>query len=159
MGFEGVMGVCGGGVARYASTFGVKPADSERAKRNHLVTTLLEPLFFLTLSCLFCHEMDAIYRHEWRIFAFLQRFDDQTAYQIFTAAHLPLFFVLLWFIADPTNGFVIVVDGFAIVHMGLHWYFRQHPSYEFAGFLSNLFIVGAGISAIAHLLLWLNALT
>ena len=114
-------------------------------------------LFYLALAFLFCHELDAIYRREWRLFSFLNRFDDETAYRLFIVAHIPLFVLFLWFVAYPAFWFYVFVDGFVVMHLGLHWWFRTHPQYEFKGFVSNLFIVGAAIVGSVHLLLFLFA--
>lgn len=120
------------------------------------MSILLDPLFFLTLSLLFCHELDAIRHHEWRLFAFLNRLDNERAYRLFILLHIPLFGLVFWFVAYPAVGFVIFVDVFVMVHLGLHRWFRAHPHYEFQGFVSNLFIVGAAATGAGHLLLLLT---
>ena len=117
--------------------------------------TFEDALFFLTLSLLFCHELDAIRHHEWRLFAFLNRLDDDSAYRVFTVLHIPLFGLFLWFVAYPAEGFTLFVDFFVVVHLGLHWWFRSHPRYEFEGFVSNFFIVGTAVAGVSHLALFL----
>jgi hypothetical protein len=114
-----------------------------------------DSLFLLIVTFLFCHELDAIRHYEWRLFAFINRLDDDTAYAVFAILHMPLFGLFLWFTAHPATWFFIAVDSFAIVHMGLHWWFRTHPRYEFRGFVSNLFIAGAAVSGALHLFLLL----
>lgn len=117
---------------------------------------LTNGLFLLGVALLFVHEMDAIYHQEWRIFAFLRPFTDRTAYLIFTALHIPLFAWFLWMIAYPARWFELAVDLFLIVHVGLHWLFRDHPAYTFSGWFSHGVIGAAGVVGAAHaaLLVW-----
>lgn len=110
-------------------------------------------LFLLMLALLSCHELDAIRHHEWRLFAFLNRLDDDTAYAVFAMLHIPFFGLFLWFVAYPTAWFFTAADSFAIIHLGLHWWFRTDPRYEFQGFVSNLFIIGTALTGAAHLFL------
>ena len=110
-------------------------------------------VFFLGVALLFTHELDAIRHHEWRIFAFLRPLGDTMAYRVFTLAHLPLFLLFLWKIAYPSQGFEVAVDVFLMVHVGLHILFRNHPLYEFRGWMSNGIIGGAGLMGALHLLL------
>ncbi len=114
-----------------------------------------DTLFLLMLTLFLCHELDAIRHHEWRLFAFLNRLDDDVAYAIFALLHIPLFFLFLWFVAYPAPWFYTAADSFAIIHLGLHWWFRTDPRYEFQGFVSNFFIVGTALAGAAHLLLYL----
>jgi hypothetical protein len=47
-------------------------------------------IFYSGLALLFTHELDAIQRHECRIFPFLNKLKDRTNYIIFTILHIPL---------------------------------------------------------------------
>jgi hypothetical protein len=114
-----------------------------------------DTLFLLMLSFFLCHELDAIRHHEWRLFAFINRLEDDAAYAVFTFLHIPLFGFLLWFVANPAIWFFIAADSFAIIHLGLHGWFRTDPRYEFQGFASNLFIIGTALAGAAHLLVFL----
>lgn len=118
--------------------------------------TSIDNFFLLTLTFLFCHELDAILHHEWRLFAFLNRLDDERAYAGFALLHIPLFGLFLWFVAHPATWFFIAADSFVIIHLGLHWWFRTDPRYEFQGFVSNLFIVGSAFLGAIHLILLLT---
>lgn len=115
-----------------------------------------DSVYLLMVALLFCHELDAIRHHEWRLFAFLNRLDDDTAYAVFAVLHIPFFGLFLWFVAHPTAWFFIAADSFAILHLGLHWWFRTDPRYEFQGFVSNLFIIGTALAGAAHLLFFLT---
>jgi len=114
-----------------------------------------DALFFLMIAFFLCHELDAIRHHEWRLFAFLNRLEDNTAYAVFAVLHLPIFFLFIWFVANPAAWFTIAADSFAIIHLGLHWWFRTDPRYEFQGVVSNLFIIGTALAGALHLMLYL----
>lgn len=111
-------------------------------------------LFWLGLALLFTHELDAIRCHEWRLFAvFLRvhdRVSDATAYRVFTVLHVPLFFLFLWYTAQPSRVFQIVVDLFLVVHLGLHLSLRSHPAYEFRGAFSHGIIAAGGLVGALH---------
>jgi hypothetical protein len=53
-------------------------------------------LFYLRLSLLTMHEMDAIRCREWRIFPGLSLLSDKLGHIIFVFAHIPLFFFMFW---------------------------------------------------------------
>ncbi|MCU0482264.1 MAG: hypothetical protein MUE54_13810 [Anaerolineae bacterium] len=108
-------------------------------------------LFYINIAWLIAHEMDAILCYEWRIFFFLKPFDDVTAYRIFTGLHIPLLALIIWF--APNKTFQIGFDLFLIIHVGLHWIFRNNPNYKFNTWFSNLLIVGAGVLGAIHLIL------
>jgi len=52
--------------------------------------------FYLGLSLLTIHEMDAIRCREWRIFPGLSLLSDKLGHIIFVFAHIPLFFFVFW---------------------------------------------------------------
>lgn len=51
-----------------------------------------DTFFYLGLSLLTMHEMDAIRCREWRIFPILSMLCDKAGYIVFVFAHIPLFF-------------------------------------------------------------------
>lgn len=112
-----------------------------------------ENLFLLMMTFLLCHELDAIRQKEWRLFAFINRLDDERGYAVFAVLHIPLFFLFLWFVANPATWFFIAADSFALVHLGLHYWFRKDPRYEFQGVVSTIFIVGTAVFGAIHLIL------
>lgn len=106
-------------------------------------------LFYVILGFLFTHELDAIQRHEWRLFFFLAPFGDVTAFRLFTLLHIPLF---AWIIrAAQFPAFQMGFSIFVIVHAGLHWLMRRHPHYEFNNALSWFLIAGPVPLAVLHL--------
>lgn len=108
-------------------------------------------VFFLALSLLLIHEMDAVRRSEWKVFPLLARIrDDERGYLLFTAIHIPLYMLLLWgmFAYGQTGNqtFVYAVDSFCIIHVLLHLLFRHHPHYQFNNWFSWSLILGAGLA-------------
>jgi hypothetical protein len=59
--------------------------------------------FYLALTLIIIHEMDAIRCTEWRIFPGLSLPDDVWGFRIFMLAHVPLFFSLFWNLNQPNN--------------------------------------------------------
>ncbi len=120
---------------------------------------VLNTLFWLNLSLLFIHEMDAVYRHEWRLFIFLNRLKDKTAYQIFTILHIPLLIVVFYFLSNPAevnqDYFIIFIDTFLIIHLGLHYLLRNHKNNELNSIFSKSIIQMMAVSGFCHLTLFI----
>jgi len=118
-------------------------------------------LFYLGIALFLTHELDAIQRHEWRIFPVIRKLKDEIAYYWFTILHIPLFFLLLWLMYHPSEStrfwFQISMDVFFIVHMVLHKLLNSDKKYEFVGVFSKVIIFSMGIVGMAHLsvLIWL----
>jgi hypothetical protein len=113
------------------------------------MTDNLNLLFFIIVGFIFTHELDAIERHEWRLFFFLAPFDDRTAFRLFTLLHIPLFAWILWAAQFPA--FQIGFSLFVIIHAGLHWLLRRHPQYEFNNPFSWFLIAGPVPLAVVRL--------
>jgi hypothetical protein len=65
---------------------------------------------------------------------------------------MPLFAVLFYFGAgDPSTRLAHGLSAFAIVHVGFHWLFRNHPKNEFNNPVSWALIIGAGLGGAGHL--------
>jgi FlaA1/EpsC-like NDP-sugar epimerase len=113
-----------------------------------------EGLFVLTLALFFTHELDAIARHEWRMFPVMSRLDDRQGFVVFLLAHVPIFALILWFSFAPTAvgaAVRIIVAAFAIIHIGLHRIYRRHPANEFNNAVSQALIWGTGIAGALYL--------
>ncbi|MDZ4770812.1 MAG: DUF6713 family protein [Chloroflexota bacterium] len=108
-------------------------------------------LFLLVIAWLITHELDAIHRREWRFFLDPARVSDTLGYRIFTAAHIPLFVLILANLDVPSVQ--ITLDLFVIFHAGLHWVLRAHPNLEFRNAFSSVWIYGAAPLGALHLLL------
>ena len=111
-------------------------------------------VFYLGLSMLFTHEMDAMSNHEWRVLPILRSLSESAGETTFLLAHVPLFALTIGFVAslNPRTRRIAqkVVSGFLIVHAALHFAFSGHPDYAFSGALSNILIAGAALCGAAH---------
>ena len=119
--------------------------------------TLTDVLFLLLLSTFFVHEMDAVRRKEWRMFAGLNRLKDENAYLIYTLLHLPLYVVVLYMLLTSYYPLLYkIIDIFAILHLLLHILFRKHPGDEFKSGFSMILIISLAVMGALHLgLQWL----
>ena len=114
-------------------------------------------VFILLVSLLLIHEMDAIRLKEWRMFVVLKNLHDETAYRIFSLAHLPLYVVAFFILASGGALAKIilycVIDAFLIVHAIIHFGFRKNPNNGFISVFSKVIIYSLGVLAFIHL--WL----
>lgn len=108
-------------------------------------------VFFIGISFILLHEMDAVRCHEWRIFPGLSLLNDQSGFVLFMLAHVPLFTWLIYCVGNPSfrNGF----DIFLLIHLGLHLVFLKHPKNEFKDWISWTIISGAAICGAIDLFL------
>ncbi|MBL8157097.1 MAG: hypothetical protein JNM70_23190 [Anaerolineae bacterium] len=113
--------------------------------------TLADLLFYLNIALFFAHELDAIQRREWRFFPFLRPLSDSAAFQLFTAAHIPITLLILWLL--PIREFQLAFNGFLIVHAVLHFLLRNHPLLDFNRAFSRLWIYTPVPLSLLHLLL------
>lgn len=108
--------------------------------------------FGLMIAFFVTHELDAVKRHEWRVLPLTSWLPDPVAERVFVWAHVPLTLLILWAVAqgadsDPAMAF----SGFAVLHVVLHWFFRNHPENEFRGIDAWLPILAAGFFGMLHL--------
>ncbi|MBA2555756.1 MAG: hypothetical protein H0V12_00155 [Chloroflexi bacterium] len=95
-------------------------------------------IFLAGFSFLLAHEMDAVHRREWHMLPGLSRITDETrAFQWFTAAHVPLYVVLLWAItasdeAGLNERATLWLNGFFVAHAVLH-VVLYHPPHNGCG--------------------------
>lgn len=110
--------------------------------------------FFIGLSFLTIHEMDAIRCREWRIFPGLSLLSDRVGHIVFVFAHVPIFFILFWQLKFGNNlaGFVKSFDVFMVVHLGLHVLFLRHKNNEFKDWISWTIIIAAGLCGLMDLM-------
>ncbi|WP_296417529.1 DUF6713 family protein [Pseudooctadecabacter sp.] len=106
---------------------------------------MLDLLYYATIGAFFTHELDAVKRHEWRVMPVLRALPERLGEQIFIWAHVPLFALLLWGgDGNPQSATRVGLAVFAIIHVGLHVFFRRHPAYEFNTVSSWALIVLTG---------------
>lgn len=114
-------------------------------------------LFMLILALLLVHEMDAIYNREWKMFIILKDFPDETAYKIFTALHMPLYFLVILIVAlgnaNVQTILYYVIDLFLLAHAVVHFLFRKHKENRFESMFSKTIIYSMAVLASAHLIL------
>ena len=113
------------------------------------MATLRDALFLTVVAWVVVHELDAVRRQEWQFFFARVPVREETAYRIFTAAHVPLFLVVLWYL--PSTAFQVGFDAFVVVHAGVHLVLRDRPDVDFEGWFSGLWIYGGAVLAALHL--------
>jgi hypothetical protein len=111
--------------------------------------------FYLGLSLITIHEMDAIRCKEWRIIPGLSSLADDLGFKIFVVAHIPLYGLLFWSLIESENREALIkgLDIFFIIHVGLHLLFLFHKRNEFKDWISWSIISGAGLFGMLDLLL------
>lgn len=110
----------------------------------------MDELFFIGLSLMLLHEMDAVRCHEWRIFPGLSQLNEKTGFYLFMVLHIPLFAIILGSL--DSTGFRMGFDVFLIIHLGLHLLFLQHPKNEFKDWFSWSVICGSAVFGAADFL-------
>ena len=117
-------------------------------------------IFFFLLALLMVHELDAIHRHEWRMFIILNKMDDEKAFQVFLILHIPLLMAIFWLLTHSSTmvvfWFQVVVDVFLIIHKFLHDSFQKHPNNEFDTTFSKRLIDLLAVVGFIHLTLILG---
>lgn len=110
--------------------------------------------FFLGLSLLLMHEMDAIRCREWRIFPGMSMLSDRVGQIVFIFVHIPLFYFILWQLANSQNieKFIWGFSLFMIIHLGLHILFLKNRNNEFKDWISWTIIIGVGLCGLIDLI-------
>ncbi|MCP4438260.1 MAG: hypothetical protein GY810_04885 [Aureispira sp.] len=103
--------------------------------------------FYLGLSLLMIHEMDAIRCKEWRILPGLSMLSDRLGHIVFMFAHIPILFFIFWQLVQNSDleSFIKSFDIFMIIHLGLHILFLKHRNNEFKDWISWTIIIGIGL--------------
>ncbi len=113
--------------------------------------------FFLAIAFLLVHEMDAIHKHEWRMFPLTYWLPEAWGYRVFTLLHIPLyvglFFAIVQLPSPSARNIIYWLDVFCIIHVLLHLLFLMHKKNEFKGFISWLLIAGAGFFGLIDIIL------
>ncbi|MBK8200560.1 MAG: hypothetical protein IPK75_19645 [Acidobacteria bacterium] len=111
-----------------------------------------DSLYRLTAACLFTHELDSPLRQGWNPLALNTSSYTSFDQQIFMWAHVPIVLGMI-FLAE-TGSRAAIRYGlcvFAVVHVGLHWFYRNTPVYDFSSLSSWVLILLAGIFGAAYL--------
>ena len=109
--------------------------------------------FYLGLSTLLTHELDAMTNHEWRVLPLIRALPDDIGMLVFVAIHVPIFASVLALVAssNPQTRALsrLGVSAFLVIHGLLHFLFLDHPHYEFSSLVSEILIFGGtGLGAI-----------
>ena len=116
---------------------------------------LHQGFFVLAVALLLVHELDAMQRHEWRIFPGLSRLPDSTAMLVFLLAHVPLFAIVFWYgalsLVAGGDRFSAGLSGFCVLHAFIHWAYEWHPRCEFRNPLSRSIIWVCALAGLASL--------
>jgi len=110
--------------------------------------------FYIGISFILLHEMDAIRCREWRIFPGLSLLNERLGFIVFIWAHLPLFYWIFWELShshDPDT-FMKGFDIFLMVHLLLHLLFLRHKNNEFKDWISWSIIIGAALFGLLDLI-------
>jgi hypothetical protein len=92
--------------------------------------------------------------HEWRVLPLTSFLPEKTGEAVFLWAHVPAVVLLPWIVRLGAQSWAAAaLSGFAVLHIGLHWLFRNHPAYEFNSRTSHLLILLPGLAGAAHLAL------
>ena len=112
--------------------------------------------FYLGISLLFTHELDAMSNHEWRVLPGLNALSEAAGATAFLVAHVPLFALVIAFIASlnlKTRAKARnIASGFLIAHAAAHYLFSDNSAYEFSSLVSSLLIYGAALCGVAYFL-------
>ena len=114
-------------------------------------------IFYIGLSTLFTHELDALINHEWRLLPLIGWLPDEYGEITFIFIHIPLFAILIALVASTNDKIRIRsrfgISIFLIIHGLLHILFMRNASYEFSSTQSNILIFGGAILGAVFLLL------
>jgi hypothetical protein len=110
--------------------------------------------FYLGISLLTIHEMDAIRCREWRIFPILSILSDRLGSIIFLFSHIPLFYLIFWQLThnQDLESFIRRFDIFMIIHLGLHLLLLRHKNNEFKDWISWTIIIGTSFCGMIDLI-------
>lgn len=112
-------------------------------------------LFYVGLALLLTHEMDAMVNHEWRVLPLLRNVGDALAEDIFVLAHVPLYAIVIAFVASLNTRIRerarLAACGFLFVHAILHAAFSDDANYEFDTLRASLLIYGAAACGLTYL--------
>ena len=114
-------------------------------------------IFYIGMSTLFTHELDALINHEWRLLPLIGWLPDEYGEITFIFIHIPLFAVLIALVAS-TNDTIRIrsrfgISIFLVIHGILHVVFMGNASYDFSSTLSSILIFGGAIFGAVFLLL------
>lgn len=117
-------------------------------------SSALHALFYLGLALLVCHELDAVFRQEWRILPGLNLLQDGSGRTVFILIHIPAFVALFWLTGHISDVIrkrsQLGVDVFLIGHAVVHFMMSGHELYEFEPPVETITIYGGALMGFLH---------
>jgi hypothetical protein len=114
----------------------------------------MEHLFFyIGLSFILTHELDAIRLKEWIVFPLLSSLNENLGFKIFTILHIPLFILLFYGLNTNEEQTIMWLDIFFIVHIGLHLLILKNRKNPFKSIFSWTIIILSGFFGLLDLVL------
>ncbi|WP_162789477.1 DUF6713 family protein [Altererythrobacter sp. ZODW24] len=114
----------------------------------------LHAFFYLGLALLVCHELDAVFRHEWHLLPGLSQLQDGPARTIFILIHIPTFVALFWLTGHESEAIrkrsQLGLDAFLIGHAALHLSMSGHDLYEFEPPVETITVYGGALVGLMH---------
>jgi hypothetical protein len=109
--------------------------------------------FYLGLTFILLHELDAMRCHEWRILPGLSLMSERNGFVAFLFLHVPLFYWILRSLAIPEGRiqFMNWFSAFLIAHLVAHVIYLRHRNNEFRDWISWTIIIGAAAFGGLHL--------
>lgn len=118
---------------------------------------VIQVLFFINVSLILVHEMDAIRCKEWKMFIILKDIKEEYGYLIFTLLHLPIYFLCLAsifnYIKYLNSREYIWIDVILILHSIVHFLFRKNKNNKFSKLFSQFIIYGISLIAMMRIIL------
>lgn len=112
-------------------------------------------LYYLAISALFTHELDAVINREWRLLFHIFEMSEIVSSTLFIFLHFPLFYLFFHFGHHSSivirNYFRKLVCYLLVIHGFVHFLLSGHEHYYFEGVLSNFYIFGSALFAVAYL--------
>jgi len=116
-----------------------------------LTITLINLAFFIF------HEIEAIYRNEWKMLTILKNVSDPIKKRIYLYLHLPLPSILVGYVYSVFilcfYEFFILFNLFAVIHLFLHIYFLKKSVNVFSLKFSFIIMIGFALTGIVNLIL------
>lgn len=119
--------------------------------------TLIFSLSTLNAMLLLMHEFDAFHLGEWKMFGILKRMDERAQYLLFLYLHIPLVFLLFYYLYSTLNGsnfyLWVGINAFNVVHLCIHLVANKWKTNVFSSAHSYVFIAGTALISFINLML------
>lgn len=127
------------------------------ATSNHRPAGIERLLFCLVLALFIGHELDAVWRNEWRMLPGFWLLPEREAQIAFVLAHVPLLTGVFWLTSHPHDRLRFIgqltIDLLLAVHAAVHYALSGHPLYEFQPPVEWVTVYGAGLAGLLHAVL------